>query len=49
MKAVDDEFILVHPVPWLSVEVTAFKQKLDEEIKKEKSPRARRQTKRRVI
>ncbi|CAI8036687.1 hypothetical protein GBAR_LOCUS20536, partial [Geodia barretti] len=45
----DDQFILVHPVPWLSAEVTAFKQKLDEEIKKEKSPRAQRQTKRRVI
>ena len=44
-----DEVILVHPLPWLSAEVTAFKQQLDEEIIKEKSPQARRQTKGRVI
>ena len=45
----NDEYILVHPLPWLSAEVNEFKHKLDEEINKEKSPRARRQTKRRVI
>lgn len=44
-----DDVILVHPLPWLSAEVVAFKQKLDEEIKREKTPQARRQTKRRVI
>lgn len=44
-----DEVIILHPIPWLSAEITAFKQKLDAEIKKEKTPQARRQTKRRVI
>ena len=41
----NDEYILVHPLPRLSAEVDEFKHKLDEEINKEKSPRARRQTK----
>ena len=44
-----EEVIIVRPLPWLLAEVTAFKQQLDEEIKKEKSPQARRQMKRRVI
>ena len=44
-----EEVIIVRPLPWLSAEVTAFKQQLDEEIKREKSPQARRQMKRRVI
>ena len=44
-----DDIILIHPLPWLSAEVKLFKQQLDEEIVKEKSPQARRQTKRRVI
>ena len=29
-----EEVIIVRPLPWLSAEVTAFKQQLDEEIKK---------------
>lgn len=44
-----DEVLIAHPLPWLSAEVVAFKQKMDAEIKKEKSPQALRQTKRRVI
>ena len=39
----------MHPLLWLSAEVIAFQQQLDEGIKKEKSPQARRQTKRRVV
>ena len=44
-----EEVIVVHPLPWLSAEVAAFKQQIDDEIKKEKSPQARRQMKRRII
>lgn len=44
-----EEVIDIHPLPWLSAEVIGFKSKLDEEIKKEKTPQARRQTKKRVI
>ena len=44
-----DEIIVVHPLPWLSAEVVAFKQQLDEQLKKEKSPQARRQMKPRVV
>ena len=40
---------MVHPLPWLSADVSDFKCKLDEEIKKEKSPQAHRQMKRRVV
>ncbi len=50
-ESADDEgedVIVIHPLPWLSAEVTAFKQKLDEKSKNEKSPLARRQTKKRI-
>jgi len=43
-----EDVIVVHPLPWISADVTTFKKKLDEEILKEKSPQARRQMKRRV-
>ena len=36
---------MVHPLPWLSAEVVAFKQQLDEQLKKEKILQARRQMK----
>lgn len=44
-----EDVLVVHPLPWLSADVSDFKCKLDEEIKKEKSPQARRQMKRRVV
>lgn len=44
-----EEVLIIHPLPWISAEVVAFKQKMDAEIKKEKSSQARRQTKRRVV
>ena len=43
-----EEVIIVHPLPWISADVTAFKKKLDDQIAQEKSPQARRQMKRRV-
>ena len=44
-----EDVIVVHPLPWISADMIAFKRKLDEQIKKERSPQARRQMKRRVI
>ena len=44
-----EEVIAVHPLPWLSADVAAFKKKLDDQTLQEKSPQARRQMKRRVI
>ena len=41
-----EEVIAVHPLPWLSADVAAFKKKLDDQTLQEKS---RRQMKRRVI
>ena len=45
----DDEIIMVHPLPWLSAEVVAFKQQLDEQLNKEKRPQAHHQMKPRVV
>ena len=33
-----EEVILVHQLPWLTKEVAAFKQQMDDEIKKKQSP-----------
>jgi hypothetical protein len=44
-----EEILIVYPLPWLSVEGVAFKNRMDAEKKKEKSSQALRQTKRRVI
>ena len=44
-----EEVIIVHPLSWISDNVKSFKNKLDEQIKNEKSPQARRQMKRRVL
>ena len=44
-----DQIIMVHPLPWLSAEVVAFKQHLDEPLEKEKSPQAHHQMKPRVV
>lgn len=44
-----DEILVVHPIPWISAAMTAFKCKLDEQIKQGRSPQARRQMKRRAI
>ena len=38
---------VVRPLPWLSASVTQFKSALDNQTMKEKSPQARRQTKKR--
>ena len=35
----------VRPLPWLSASVAQFKSMLDDQVMKEKSPHARRQTK----
>ena len=43
-----DEVIIVHPLPWISADRQSSKSMLDEEIKKGRSPQARRQMKRRV-
>ena len=45
----DEEILIIHPIPWLTADVVSFKQALDSEIKKEKSPQANRQTKRRML
>ena len=44
-----EEVIIIHPLAWISSDVTLFKSKLDEEIRKEKSPQAHRQMKHRVV
>ncbi len=45
----NEEVIVVHPLPWLSDKVVNFKQTLDLEIKKDKTPQARRQMKQRIV
>ena len=42
-----EEVNIVKPLPWLSASVAQFKSLLDDQIVKEKSPQARRQTKKR--
>ena len=44
-----EEVILVHPLSWISDDVKSFKNKLDEQIKNEKSPQTQQQMKCRVI
>lgn len=34
----DEDVIVIHPLPWLSDKVAHFKETLDLEIKKEKTP-----------
>lgn len=45
----EEDVIVVHPLPWLSEKVVTFKANLDLEIRRDKTPQARRQMKRRVI
>ena len=45
----DKEVIIVHPLPWLSDKVASFKAQIDLQVKKDKTPQARRQMKDRVI
>ena len=44
-----EEVIIVHPLPWLSEKIIQFKETLDLQAKKEKTPQAHRQMKQRVI
>ena len=45
----DEEVIIVHPLPWRSARFDTILRSLDDLIHKEKSPQARRQTKKRVV
>ena len=44
-----DESIIVHPLKWRSDKVTCFLHSLDNKAYEEKSPQAKRQTKKRVV
>lgn len=44
-----EEFLLVHPLPWLSTAVTQFKLSLDDQIQSSKTPQAKRQMKKRLV
>ena len=34
-----EEVIIIHPLAWISSDVTLFKSKLDEEIRKKRAPK----------
>lgn len=36
----EEDVIVIHPLPWLSHKVACFKETLDLEIKKDKTPQA---------
>lgn len=45
----DDKVIIVHPLPWLSLTVINFKQKLDKQVHLKKTTSVSPPTKKRVL